>query len=114
MLLQDVEEEEEEDEGMVEGGMNGRKARDVLFFLETTCKVIGTNTHTHTDRDTSDAGVRCFVCVWSVWSVWMSSRGCLAARQALLLLLLMGAAAHTHTQREQWDVPSKQASKQAK
>ena len=85
----------------------------VVFFGDDVQSDWHQHTHTDTDRDTeTQAMLVCGVLCVCVWSVWMSSRGCLAARQALLLLLLlMGAAAHTHTARAMGR--AQQASKQA-
>ena len=68
--------------------------------------------HTHRDRDTSDAGVRCFVCVECVECV-DEQQGLFGSEAGVVGVVDGRGSTHTHTQREQWDVPSKQASKQS-
>ena len=86
----------------------------VVVFLETTCKVIGTNTHTqsHRDRDTSDAGVQCFcVCVECVECV-DEQQGLFGSEAGVVVVVDGRGSTHTHTARAMGR--AQQASKQAK
>ena len=107
-------EEEEEEEGIVECGMNGRKARDVLLLFFGDDVQSDWHQHTHTDTETeTQAMLVCGVlCVWSVWSV-DEQQGLFGSEAGVVVVVVDGrGSTHTHTARAMGR--AQQASKQAK
>ena len=93
--------------------MEEKQGMCCCFFLETTCKVIGTNTHTQTQTDTSDAGVRCFVSVECVECV-DEQQGLFGSEAGVVVVVVVDGRGSTHTHTARAMGRAQQASKQAK